>query len=282
MPYPKLSASLNNCPLHALTPEIKDQVLNFALNKEYINGHNAQYERLKNIVANGYEIAPDTFTWQQFADILKRYNAFDTQIIMGPILRTFMKEPIATDSRENQGLLVIGENVSAEKLMSHLTDIDPVTSRYKSLSPDVLFNYVASRLGFNLQYHSGGTTQLCSIRTPIATIDIYHQGGIDGAEVGGHWERTLLGLESVDYQSANDSQLDDMLTLLGQNTHMNFYGFTLLKRHIQLTLREAMGENPMALAKEFTELALTPVQIQKYLSAHKTKESYNIDNTIYS
>ena len=91
MPFPKLSAVLNNCPLHALTPEIREEILKFATIDEYNNNHNAHYENLKKDFASVYGFNPETFSWKQFGGILNLYNPFDTQILMGPVLRLFSK-----------------------------------------------------------------------------------------------------------------------------------------------------------------------------------------------
>ncbi len=50
-PFPKLSAILNNCSLHALTPEIKNEIIQFGADAGYDNQHNAAYTRLKNAFA---------------------------------------------------------------------------------------------------------------------------------------------------------------------------------------------------------------------------------------
>jgi hypothetical protein len=262
MPFPKLSAVLNNCPLHALTPEIKEELLKYRNHADYDNKHNADYLLLKDKFATFYGFNPAEFSWKQFADILESYNAFDTQIIMGPVLRLFMKDKIAT----NDFLEILAEahEVSPAQFIKDYTEIKPTTARYESLAPDELFTYVGKYLGLSLQYTpQNEPSRLTLAQDPVAQVNIFHHGGIDGAQSGGHWERTDKGEGSTDFQNQDNTQLNHLLLLLGQEAAVNPYGFDLLKKHVQLTALSLKEKKN--LYKEFAELITSTNQISQYL-----------------
>ena len=81
----------------SIAESLKDEILKFSANELYNNNHNANYDLLKNKFAEFYGFPVDTFSWKQFSDILKHYNAFDTQILLGPVLRAFMKDKMDAD-----------------------------------------------------------------------------------------------------------------------------------------------------------------------------------------
>ncbi|WP_298627848.1 hypothetical protein [uncultured Legionella sp.] len=262
MPFPKLSAVLNNCPLHALTPEVKNEVVKFAADEHYDNHHNAQYERLKSKFAAFYELHPETFSWKQFANLLEHYNAFDTQIILGPVLRSFMKDAMANE--EMVPKLAMVQDIDTESYIYSKTELSPVTSRYASLSPDELFTFVSKHLGFSLTYHPQGKPAVTfKSEQPISEIEIYHQGGIDGAQAGGHWERTNKGEASINVQAQNDTQLDMIIQLLGENPAVNPCGFNLLKKHVQIN--EQIVEPTFQSDVDCAELNIAATQVLKYL-----------------
>ncbi|KTD57219.1 hypothetical protein [Legionella shakespearei] len=262
MPFPKLSAVLNNCPLHALTPEIKEELLKFREHADYDNKHNADYLLLKDKFAAFYGFNPAEFSWKQFADVLGSYNAFDTQIIMGPVLRLFMKDKMI--SNDFIAIIAQANEVSPEELIKNYTDLNPKTARYESLAPDELFTDVGQYLGLSLQYTpQDGPSRLIVAQDPVAQVNIFHNGGAEGAQTGGHWERTAKGEGSVDCQNRDDTQLNHFLPLLGQDSAVNPYGFDLLKKHVQLTARSLKEKKN--LYKEFAELITTANQISQYL-----------------
>ncbi|KTD11892.1 hypothetical protein Lgra_1350 [Legionella gratiana] len=262
MPYPKLSPVLNNCPLHAITPELKNEIIKFKTIAPYDNGHNVDYELLKNKFATFYGFPPDTFTWSKFADVLEKYNEFDTQIIMGPVLREFMKDKMPGDEFVK---MVAGANeLPIEQHISNMTEINAHTARYESLSPDEVFGYVGKHLGFSIQYVKNDRGEISHAPNPIATIQMYHQGGIDGAKVGGHWERSNNTEEIVDVEQENDTQLTSLLPLLGNDNDINSHGFGLLKKHVQTTAK-VTEEND--LKHEFLILTTSAEQINFYIKA---------------
>ena len=264
MPYPKLSALLNNCALHALTPEIKEQVLLFASVPSYDNQHNDQYGRLKNVFATFYGIEPTSLTWTAFSKILTKYNAFDTQILLGPVLRLFMKEEIR--AHEQTEIRAMAQSVGVDEYIDNLTEIHPITARFSSLSPEDLSVYIGSKLGFNIEYHpQRGSVRTLEATNPVSTVTIFHQGGLDGAQSGGHWERTNQDNERSDYQRAGDTQLSHLSNLLGDETELTKAGLTCLKDHVKLTFDHLGNEhgNPLTIAT--AKQALTVEQILKYV-----------------
>ncbi|MBL7480202.1 hypothetical protein [Legionella bononiensis] len=266
MPFPKLSAVLNNCPLHALTPEIKDEILKFGENEHYNNQHRAGYINLKNKFAAFYGFDPSEFTWNKFAGILSCYNAFDIQIILGPVLRSLMKDPMSQD--EFVPGVAMTNDMTTEEYINSMTEIQPHTSRYASLAPDEVYKYVSKDLGLSLTYHPQ-EGKVTNFETPheLATVHIFHQGGLDGAQAGGHWERTDKGQESLNVQNHDDTQLNGVIQLLGENTGVNPFGFELLKKHIQINARTLEEHNEsVQLEYEFAEINIAATQILKYIS----------------
>ncbi|WP_202972755.1 hypothetical protein, partial [Legionella quateirensis] len=265
MPFPKLSAVLNNCPLHALTPEIKDEILKFGENELYDNQHRAGYINLKNIFAAFYGFDPSEFSWNKFAGIMNCYNAFDTQIILGPPLRVFMKEPMAQD--EFVPGIAMANDTTTEEYINSMTEIQPHTGRYASLAPDEVYKYVSKDLGLSLTYHPQNG-QVTNLEAPnsLSTVHIFHQGGLDGAQAGGHWERTDKGQESLNVQNYDDTQLNGVIQLLGENTGVNPYGFELLKKHIQINAKTLEEHNEsLQLDYEIAEINIATTQILKYI-----------------
>lgn len=87
---------------------------------------------------------------------------------------------------------------------------------------------------------------------------MYHEGGIDGAGAGGHWERTATAAERIYYEEDASTKLHVFTVLLGNEYTLTNYGLELLKKHVQLTYQ---GEN----AQDFDILKLTVAQIGKFI-----------------
>ena len=264
MPYPKLSAVLNNCPLHALTPELKAEIIKFRDRALYVNQHNADYDRLKRTFADFYGFEPDTFTWKQFADLLERYNAFDTQIILGPVLRLFMKEKMPGE--ESLYFMAVERNVAKDEYIRLCTETNRDTGRYESLGPQEVFNFVAKHLGISIHYfaEAGNNKPLnANDSVTVQPVEMYHQGGVIGAQSGGHWERTRNGESSVEFQKDETTQLTAFLPFLGEDPNTNPIGFELLKKHIQLSAK-AIAKN-QELVGEFSQLYYSAALIERYL-----------------
>jgi len=274
MPEFKLSGALNNCALHALTPDIKNEIIEFANNPAYDNDYKAEYINLMRAFARFYGLSPLSFKFHDFAKILETYNAFDTQILLGPVLRNFMK-PHIQKNEENLEPQLLADEMTLAQYSDDRIKIR-ADGRYMSLSPEDLFLYVAKPLGFTLSYtkKNADDDNFTTRNLPddevqrvafvaVGQVDIYHQGGVEGAHQGGHWERTNNADDLVNDQDS--SQLSTFLPLLGnENPALSAEGFKLLKKHIKLTAQVGKDDNPHL--AEFEQLDLTAKQISKYIS----------------
>lgn len=262
MLLPKISAVLNNCGLHAITPELCSEIVKFSFESNYNNQHNAYYVQLKKDFAQFYGFNSEQFSWKQFAAILQCYNPFDLQLVLGPVLRQFMKTTMADHIDLMQQWAEC--NIDPESTVNALTNIDPETGRFSSLSPDEIAPFICTPLGFHLTYEKDKQSyQLNDVDNPIASITLYHQGGIEGAKHGGHWERTPRGEGSVQYENQEDTQLLHIAALLGQDPQVNYYGFMLLKKQVQLTALSLNTNNE--LIDDFNEINLSAIAIARYL-----------------
>ncbi len=263
MPYPKISPVLNNCPFYVLTPELKEEIAKYAADDAHDNGHNAQYTLLKQHFGAHYGIDP--LSWKDFSGILKNYNAFDVQILLGPVLRNFSKEMMEKGDQEELFIMALGNNKdSAEDYVKATTEINAGNGRYDSLNPDHLFKYAAAPLGLSVTYNkTGNPSQSFDADRPVAAVSIHHHGNIEGAQAGGHWERVQNRDDAVDYEKAVDTQLTPLLPLLGDNATLNSFGLDLLKKHVQLMHRHEKDNFDMT--KSVEEMMLTSAQIQRYM-----------------
>lgn len=221
---PKISAVLNNCGLHALTPEIQQEIKYYAKKDHHTTPYNAEYNLLKQTFAQFYEFK--SLTWKQFSQILSSYNAHDVQIILGPVLRAFMEH-----SNDKNALHLSDFNLSLEEL----TRINPNTARYECLDPESISRYVAKRLGIELVTHDNDHSQRvyhCDSK-PRATAHLYHFGTVDE----GHWEKTSDPKKHADVQLAEKSQFKSLVLLLGKDLQLNEFVFLLLKKHVQCTAK---------------------------------------------
>lgn len=279
MPQPKLSAKLNNCPLHAITPELKTEILKFGKNESYDNGHNGAYEDLKRAFSTYYGFSSKAFTWAKFANILNRYNAFDTQIMMGPVLRLCMKNAMSKDGFVPT--LAEIEGKSTEGYIDEITEIDPNTGRYDSLSPDQVSQYVGKDLGLTLRYYSGGKSNLLEAERPVYTVEMYHQGGIEGAQAGGHWERSGKPDDIVDDEKASQfSMIADVFTQ--GSSELSKCGLQLIKKHLELTssnsgsekIFEELDQKAKKLSRDLISTGVAPddKEFYKTLANHSLQE----------
>ncbi|MFY7698384.1 MAG: hypothetical protein ACOVQX_06200 [Legionella sp.] len=257
MTYPKLSATLNNCGLHALTPELKLEILKFSKDAIYSNKFVADYLLLKNQFAQYYGFDEKKFTWVDFGLILSCYNAFDTQLILGPVLRKFMAVKIGQDT----DLVSFYPERDPNETISELTAIDASTHRYANLGPDQIMAYVGKHLGFNIIAHlesniiSGDTTS--STTDYIATIDIYHSGTNDA----GHWERSDDLNQIIDQSS--QSLFKSAINLLREYPKVHEVVLNHIKKHIKITASVINDYN--LYTNEYIQINLTIEQIHKLL-----------------
>ncbi|WED44560.1 hypothetical protein [Legionella cardiaca] len=266
MPFPKLSAILNNCPLHALTPELKEEIIKLGGDSKRDHQYRKDYELLKRKFAEFYGIPPHSFTFEQFAEILNRYNAFDTQILLGPVLRQFMNVKMQQEKHDPTGfvaMLALTYSKSEEIIISEATEINENTGRYASLGPEQVFSYAAKFLGINIQYFSHGGQEACVLHNPLAEIKMYHEGSVEGAQGGGHWERTKNGEESIDVRRVEGSKLSSLLPLLSENHALRGVGFRLLSKHVLMTHKANQEQSD--LSDEFNDIAISGAQLEKYI-----------------
>lgn len=263
MTLPKLTPILNNCALHALTPELKIEINKFANDEHYNNKNNANYNLLKNHFAAFYGFNAEEFTWKQFATLLNSYNPFDTQVLMGPVMRQFIKEQL--EANELTIVCAIDKGLSKEAYIKLLTEVSDSSGRYTSIAYDELSMSVAGPLGIELHYQGvGGDGQpiinIQSAPNPIVAIKIFHQdGGSHGDGTGAHWERTLEGKKSTDY--SHGTKFGAILSLLEGTPSL--FGISLLAEHVRLTNKMLASQDP--LVKSFKELDVTAQQVSKFL-----------------
>jgi hypothetical protein len=243
MPKPKLSAALNNCALHALVPAILEQVQAFAINPN--KPHKAQYESLKNAFAEFYGFDKNKFSFDQFSKVLNNYNAYDSQIVLGPVLREFMKSPVKDgDDEERLLTLAIGANEeSVDDYIRSITEMVPQTARYESLSPQEVALLVGKPLGIEVAYSTGSAIKrLPEVELPLGALVMHHSGGIDGASSGGHWELTS-NLDDIDISVERESKLQRISSVFSEgDASLSQCGLVLLKTHVQLA---SIGATPV-------------------------------------
>ena len=263
MTYPKISPVLNNCPFYVLTPELKEEIAKYAADDAHDNGHNAQYTLLKQHFGAHYGIDP--LSWKDFSGILKNYNAFDVQILLGPVLRNFSKEMMEKGDQKELLIMALGNDKSSTKdYVKATTEINAGNGRYDSLNHEHLFKYAAAPLGLSVTYNKTGNSSLSlDADRPVAAVSIHHHGNIEGAQAGGHWERVQNRDDAVDYEKAVDTQLTPLLPLLGDNATLTSFGLDLLKKHVQLMHRHEKDNFDMT--KSVEEMMLTSAQIQRYM-----------------
>ncbi|MCX7091339.1 MAG: phage holin family protein [Legionellales bacterium] len=268
--HPKISAALNNCPLHVLTPELRADIKSLAENEEAFPAKfKPAYETLKAQFSAFYlSDREESFSWQEFHTLLLSYNEFDIQILFGPVLRSVMAVNIRA-SREQLFSIYGMDDEEQEKFISAKTSLQD-NGRYESLSPDEVFVYVAAHLGLMLTYHQGDQIRSFPDDGTLADfagrpmVDLFHEGGVDGAGAGGHWERTGDKAERTDYAQEMNANLHMVAGLFPQDSlEVTATGFELLRLHVALVLA---GQNSSQdCSKAFDDFNLTTAQIEKFL-----------------
>jgi len=227
MPMPKISAVLNNCALHAITPEIREVVQSGTSPlQEFREG----YEWLKQCFAEYYKF--ENLEWSHFAEILSSYNPFELQIILGPVLREFMD--VTINRSENGGTvsaLAVSSGIKPENYKTTLTTIQSDKhGRYQDLSPDEVQIFIGYYLGLAIAYKKNRSEDVrcwCRDKQQIKDIVLYHVGGAEGASAGGHWERTCEDVEE------EESELIAITALLGNDYALTLDGLEYLKRYVK-------------------------------------------------
>ncbi|WP_133138435.1 hypothetical protein [Legionella genomosp. 1] len=264
MAYPKISALLNNCPMHFLTPEIVQECMKRGSDGSYSRPQDdVNYERLKQTFAATY-LEGKEISWTELAELLRQYNPFDQQIILGPVLRQFMADSMKVDLALPD---FFEDKTGLEAYIRQMSEPVPeLQNRFHSASPDEISTFVAAPLGIMFTYHKAGTPPKTlphiALHDPVGLIDVYHEGGIGGAGDGGHWERTDNELERVDYEIADDSKLGHIVRLLKDNPSVTRMGLDILKQHVN-RMYEGVSTG-LDRKNEIEFLDLLALQLSKY------------------
>ena len=211
---PKISGILNNCALHACVPELVEAIKYFAMKEEaalttwgfvkkrmkrlfnIYDAHNwnrnklvkldkyqANYQNLKQTFATFYKIDDNQLTWRKFYDLLTRsvnYNQTAPQVIMGPVLRTFIQKPGARQTLS-----------SSEKSVIQRETVISNDGRYLAMYADMLNKYVGEPLGLEIcentrqeseSMEQGYVQNRFNAGNGVFAVDIYNDDS--------HWERT--------------------------------------------------------------------------------------------
>jgi len=276
MPYPKLAGTSNNCALHALTPELCAEIQKFAEQPHYDNQHNPEYFRLKAVFAQFYKLNEDEFTWGAFHAVLTQYNPFDVQIILGPVLRSFMKgvmvktspeDPEAKAYHEWVKFIATVDEVTPDELIQQYTmrsDRDGLAGRYYSLTDEELAILVGWPLGLGIMaYPQEGAPHSFPVEdNQVALVEIFHTGGTVQDR---HWERAAQGAGCEDYRDNDTTKLTFILPFFDETVFLSTYGTHLLKKYVQSAM---LIDND-----KLQELQLTSQQIQTYFSLVKSVPS---------
>ncbi|MCW8451384.1 hypothetical protein [Legionella quinlivanii] len=264
MAYPKISALLNNCPMHFLTPEIVQECLKRGSDSSYSRPQDdVNYERLKQTFAASY-LEGKEISWPELAKLLRQYNPFDQQIILGPVLRQFMADSMKVD---HDLPAFFEDRAGLEAYIRKMSEPVPeLQNRFYSASPDEISTFVAAPLGIMFTYHraeeSPKTLPHIALQNPVGLIDVYHEGGIGGAGNGGHWERTDKKQDRVDYEKEADSRLGSVVRLLKDNPSVTRMGLDILKQHVQ-RMYESVSTG-LDRTNEIEFLDLLALQLSKY------------------
>ncbi len=276
MPFPRISGVLNNCPLHVLTSELRAEITLLAegesqLSVVFISG----YDLFKTKFAEFYQSNPSSFSWENFAACIKDHNDFDLQMILGPVLRSVLAENMRKDHGNTLLYQAADEHYSdadIDDFINYKTQIQE-NGRYASLSPDEMFTFVASPLGLAVKYHQEEgqdrqfpeDAQQEALFVDRPCIAMFHQGGVEGAGAGGHFERTLGKEGRIDYEQASDVHLRIVAELFKQDspalTKIGLYLLPLYMEIIVCKLRNR-GADVSEMLETFH---LTVAQIEKFL-----------------
>lgn len=249
MKPPRLSGRFNNCALHALTPKLTHEVFQFAAVDEYDNGYKAGYAALKDTFADFYGFDKEEFTWNTFAGILRRYNPFDRQMILGLVLRQYMRKNMEQASEDPDEI-------------KHLTELND-NGRYQSLEAWELYNNLAKFLGQRITVIPTSGDKFAFFEEDTVNLQteivMYHVSS-------GHWELVAdAQTQARNYQDEQTTQLVNIMDLV--NGQSSFFSACreLLQQHIQLTAELVEGNTN--LNDKFYEIIKSTTQISKFIFA---------------
>lgn len=272
MPFPSISGVLNNCPLHVLTPELRTEIQSLADESYDLSVEvKEKYEILKTEFALFYDIDPSNFSWKRFYARLENHNGFDLQIILGPVLRKFMAKMM--ENHSSTAIAQAGDERFVEKstaeFIAYKTEVQEEDGRYASLSPDEMFLFVAAPLGLTVAYHQDAERRVFEPSDPgprqrrrSPLIEMFHQGGVEGASAGGHFERTENVSERIDYEKdLQGSHLRVVAGLFRNDTPaITALGLQLLCLYMRIAAQPKRERREM-----IQTFRLTASQIEKYL-----------------
>lgn len=273
--FPRISGVLNNCPLHVLTPELRAEIVLLAEGESQLSGNFILgYDLFKTKFAEFYGIEPMSFAWQAFAALLKPHNDFDLQMILGPVLRSFLAE----NMRKDQGNTLLYQAADErycgpdiDDFINYKTQIQE-NGRYASLSPDEMFTFVAGPLGLAVKYHQEGQDrqfpedeQQVALFVGRPCIAMFHHGGLEGAGAGGHFERTLGEEGRIDYEQAPDVHLRIVAELFKQDSpEITNIGLYLLRSYMAIIVYKFRNRDA-DVYEMFETFHLTVALIEKFL-----------------
>lgn len=258
MPHPKLTAILNNCALHAITPEICAEITEYGRNEAYDNQHNPHYLRLKDVFAEFYGFDVEKFTWKHLDGILGQYNPFEQQVILGPVLRNLLKYFMRENTFATETFAQAEPTaISVEDYIQLYTEPrDELLGRYKPIGPYEVAVFFGTNLGLSIFYHQGNNADGEHVENEIAVVEIFHSGDAEGI-AGGHWERAADVRGCIDYQLDESTKLGFLLPLLGEHPVVSQFGLELLKGYV---LNAAINNE-----RKLDRIKLSCSQIQQYL-----------------
>lgn len=268
--HPTISAALNNCSLHLLTPELRADIQLLAENEaDFPVTFKPAYEVLKTQFAAFYRRDEASFSWQAFHDLLGSYNEFDRQLLLGPVLRKVMAAIMLSNS---EGLMVT-YGFGLEEFHKHVENTTELQSngRYDSLAPDEVFAGLAGHFGLKLNYHKDGQSRSFPDGDDLVMyegrpiVEMFHQGGVEGAGAGGHWERTADAMDRTNYAQNSDTHLQMVGELFRQDSlEVTKMGLELLRLHVG-GVYHAQQNFDEDCSEFFSDFDLTTAQIEKFL-----------------
>lgn len=218
MSTPKMSGALNNCGLHVFVPTITEQVEKLVADPEHANPHKAYYEALKDSFAEFYGFSKNEFNFKQFSELLKKYNDHERQIILGPVLREFMKKTMSE------------AEIGSEKT-ERFTEMKE-DGRYELLQTEESFRYIGKALGIKVIEARQGLedVDLGEVDSALGEIVMHHTG----LPNSGHWE-----LSNVPDKSAEErSRLTNITGILGNGCkEASQGGLKFLREHVNMTYK---------------------------------------------
>lgn len=259
MLQPQILGVLNNCPVHILTPTLKREIERLTRSS---HDYQREYENLKTCFGEYYAINTKDLDWPKFNQLLQKYNAHDIQILFGPVLRMFFSAHLrCPEAKSNIQNMKAADEATAkmgdEEFIKHVSQIQDM-GRYVSLSPDEVFNFISRPLGINMIYHKNGRESSLGGQNfrPLETINIYHEGSIDGAMRGGHWELTA---EAGDFEPLTIPSQMEGLSLLFRRDDKRVTEFALgiLNQLVRLMFDEIVSGEDQQKARQQCMLSVT-------------------------